>query len=53
MLVLRAGEHIHVNAGLAERAGELPDVDVHPAGILAAQDGQRAGVVGKHGDVHN
>ena len=52
VLVLRAGEDIHVHAAAAQVARDLADVDVHPAGVLAAQDGQRAGVVGDHGDVH-
>ena len=36
----------------AERRGERGDVDVLPAGVDAAEHGERAGVLGDHGDPH-
>lgn len=53
VLILRAREHVHVDAHWAEIARQVADVDVHPAGVLAAERCQRTGVIGKHGDVHN
>ncbi len=52
VLILRAREHVHVDAHLAETARQVADVNVHPAGVLAAERCQRTGVIGKHGDVH-
>jgi len=41
MLILRAGENIHVDAKQTETAGEFADVDIHPTGVLAAEDGKQ------------
>ena len=48
--VLGAREHVHQDAHAAELARELADVDVHPARLLAAERGQRAGVHAEHRD---
>ena len=42
--VLAAGEDVHLEADPAQLPGQLADVDVHPARLLAAERGQRAGV---------
>lgn len=52
VIVLRPGKDIHVNSKHAQVAGEFCNVDVHPAGILAAKGGKRAGMVAEHGDIH-
>ena len=43
-------EHPHVHAGLGERGGELPHVDVHAAGIAGARLDVWRGVQGDDGD---
>src|SRR5213592_2764413 len=48
--VLRAREHVHLDAHASELAGELADVHVHPARLLAPEGGERAGVDGEHRD---
>jgi hypothetical protein len=54
MFILGASEHVHMDTHAAQLAGEVADIYIHPAGILASQDGKRAGMVGEHGNAqHN
>ena len=48
VIILGAREHIHVDAHLSQLPRQFADVDVHPAGILAAQRRQRASVIRDH-----
>src|SRR5437660_234236 len=48
--VLRAREDVHLGAHATELTGDLADVHVHPARLLAAQGGERAGVNAHHRD---
>src|SRR5881397_3123061 len=48
--VLRAREHVHLDAHPTELAGELADVDVHPARLLAPERGERTRVDREHRD---
>ena len=48
--ILRAGEHVHLDAHPTQLARGLAHVHVHPARLLGAQRGQRAGVDGQHRD---
>ncbi len=45
VIILRACEHVHVNAHLPQLARQFTDVDIHPARILAAQRRQRTSMV--------
>ncbi len=46
--VLRPGEDVDVEPHAPELARDLPHVDVHPAGLLAAQGGEGTGVHREH-----
>ena len=46
------GEDLDGVPAVGEGRGERGDVDVLAAGVLAAEDGERAGVLGDHGDPH-
>jgi hypothetical protein len=46
------GEDLDAVPAVREGRGEGGDVDVLAAGVLAAEDGERAGVLGDHGDPH-
>ena len=49
-LVLRAREDVDRQAAVAQLARELAHVDVHAAGLLAAEGGEGTGVDAEHGD---
>ena len=48
VVVLRAREHVHVDAHLPQLAGQFTDINIHPAGILPSQGRQRTGMIGNH-----
>ena len=50
--VVTARVHDDLGAAARERGRERGDVDVLPAGVDAAEDGERAGVLGHHRDLH-
>ena len=52
VLVLRPGEYVDMDAHPAQFTRQVAHVDVHPAGVLAPQDGQRARVIRDHGNIH-
>ena len=51
MFILRPGEYIDMDAHAAQFTREVADVDIHPTGILATQDGERARVIGNHRNI--
>ncbi len=53
VLILRAGEDIDMHTQCSHSGGQFTHIHVHAAGILAAQNGQGAGVVGNHGDIES
>jgi hypothetical protein len=50
--VVATGVHHHVGPQGDHGPGQLGHVHVLAAGVDAAQGGQRAGVLGHHGDAH-
>ena len=44
------GEHLDLDPGLGEPAGDLDDVDVHAARVAGTRLVQRGGVYGEYGD---
>src|SRR5213078_903056 len=48
--VLRAREDVDLDAPAPELPGELADIHVHPARLLAPEGGERTGVDGEHRD---
>ena len=43
------GENIHGNADIAQGAGQIAYINIHPPGFALAGSGQRAGVEGYEG----
>jgi hypothetical protein len=48
MLILRTGKNIHVDADLAQMAGQFSDIHIHSTGVFTAEGSQWASVVRKH-----
>jgi len=48
MIILRTRKNIHMDAHPPELTRQISNVDIHPAGVFAAQSGEGAGVIRKH-----
>ena len=48
--ILPSREYVDTVSSLGQLAGELPDIDAHPAGILGAQLSNGTGMDAQHGD---
>jgi hypothetical protein len=52
MLILGSGIYIHLDPHFPQMPGQVPDINVHSAGIFATQSCQGAGMIRKHGYAH-
>ena len=51
MLILRSRKNIHMDAKAPQLGRQVADIHIHPASVFAAQYRERAGVIGKHGNI--